>query len=496
MDDRRDNKQRRSTTRSAPGVGTTSVGTSSVLVAAAATAASQKEKTAAAAVILDLATCYPRDIYYDSVVRTALESLDALGGEDDDVVVRPDLRDLFGYDGDHLTLTLCGDKDRQQLNQDRSFVMKMTAMVNNANDDDDEESGASEGGRIPTSQKILQAGGVLDGHGNSGHHVAEAGRLDLVRRIRENFPLWVRQEQDADPVACFLSSVLKEIENGLSVRLTEQGGATASFALRYGDRVYLCNAGDSQSMIGARYDEIDEDDEDTAPFLTVLQSTRLDKPDLPDERRRLEETGASSVVEESEQDSARVWYTYLDDNGREQSIGLAMSRGLGDLHATGVIAEPTVLSWTVDELVEQTRDAWKRKHGMGLSDESCTNPGISDSTDGASSCATRTTADETDSDDNLLSNFDPDRVQLFAISATDGVLDYIDPKDIVDRIGSSSFLSSKRQLVSKASMKHRQQQHVLIAASSLIQEAAKGWSKDYQGSYRDDMALSVFRILR
>ena len=491
-----------------------------------------------------LVTLYPRDAYYDSVARVALQALhderEKEGATRAGVaVVKPphyDLRDLFGYDGDHLTLTLCGDKDRVQLNQDRTFALKIVGR------DPTSATDTKTRRRSPRSSTILQAAGVLDGHGEQGHHVAEAGRLELVRRLREQFPVWQKQlqmqeeeeedgrsdrdgnkgddgggssgvpvvDQQAVGLERFLSSVLKDIEDGLPRRLASEGGATASFAVRCGDRVYLCNAGDSQTIIGARYD-----DHGSPPFLTVLQTTRLDKPDLPDERRRLEEMGAHRVEDESAEDSARVWYKYVDDFGKQQSIGLAMSRGLGDLQATGVIAQPTIQSFTVDELIQQTRRAWEKqqqKKRRQQEDETCPNP---DASEGSSSCtaATATTdassgVTEPENCGQLSPNFDPSKVQLFAISATDGLLDYRNPQAIVEKIGSSSFLSSS-ELQDDADRddkedgkrdspkgRRRNQHHALVAAYSLFQEAAKGWSKEFKGSYRDDMAIAVFRILR
>lgn len=75
-------------------------------------------------------------------------------------------------------------------------------------------------------------------------------------------------------------------------------------------------------------------------------------------------------------------------------------------------------------------------------------------------------------------------IRVFAISATDGVLDYISPHDIAQEIANSLFGSSEAN-------GRKDDKHLLAAIAELMATSAKGWHKEMRGSYRDDMAISA-----
>ena len=81
---------------------------------------------------------------------------------------------------------------------------------------------------------------------------------------------------------------------------------------------------------------------------------------------------------------------------------------------------------------------------------------------------------------------DDDGMRVVAISATDGVLDYISPHDIAQEIANSLFGGSGEE-----NEKGGDDKHLLAAIAELLATSAKGWHRDMRGSYRDDLAISA-----
>lgn len=87
-------------------------------------------------------------------------------------------------------------------------------------------------------------------------------------------------------------------------------------------------------------------------------------------------------------------------------------------------------------------------------------------------------------DPTSTTKFD-DNIRILAVSATDGVLDYISPHDIAQEIASSLFGSSEENGPQEDG------KHLLATIAELMATSAKGWHKEMRGSYRDDMAISA-----
>lgn len=358
---------------------------------------------------------YAADIHYDSIARIALQALS------EQYPVVHDLSRTIGHT-DAFCLTLCGAKGGQPINQDRALT--------------------ASGG------DWFRLASVLDGHGTDGHHVSEFGRGELVRRIEQEVVAWQSLRPSQEAIVEYLEQLPPQIDAAIPPRASAKGGATFTSAWQIHDTIYLVNAGDSQSLVGA-----------TTPHgSVVLQTTRLDKPDV--ERQRLLAAGAQSVTDESDEDASRVWNTWIDDDGEEQSIGLAMSRGIGDRHAKGVIADPLVQMWTVEELLEQAVKLLEKMPGEQVCEITA---------DGEESCSTPEQSPPVDKQD----------LRLFAVSATDGLIDYVEPNDIARVLGGSIGSTE-----------------VFLAAQELIYTASQGWDEAYGGKYRDDIALSFFEIVR
>jgi len=70
-----------------------------------------------------------------------------------------------------------------------------------------------------------------------------------------------------------------------------------------------------------------------------------------------------------------------------------------------------------------------------------------------------------------------DDVYIFAVSATDGMMDFLDAQTIASTLAPSLYDTNGT--------------HVLTACEMLITAAASGWQRAKQGRYRDDIAIAV-----
>lgn len=101
-------------------------------------------------------------------------------------------------------------------------------------------------------------------------------------------------------------------------------GSTAVTCYIQDNKIYTANAGDSRAIIGVKNEEI-------GWYYTPI--SRDHKPGLPDERKRIEESGgrvSPYIIEGEVYGPNRVWVQ------EEEIPGLAMSRSLGDLVAASV----------------------------------------------------------------------------------------------------------------------------------------------------------------
>ena len=82
---------------------------------------------------------------------------------------------------------------------------------------------------------------------------------------------------------------------------------------------------------------------------------------------------------------------------------------------------------------------------------------------------------------NFLSSSEEGDIQVFAVSATDGLLDYVSIDDIAKHVALGLYDDEEGP-------------HLLSACEALISAAAGGWHRHRQGRYRDDIAISVSRL--
>lgn len=83
--------------------------------------------------------------------------------------------------------------------------------------------------------------------------------------------------------------------------------------------------------------------------------------------------------------------------------------------------------------------------------------------------------------DRYCEFLDSSNIHVFAASISDGMMDYLSPDD-VGKIMASAFFNRDLNL------------HPHSAAEKLIIEAAKGWQNEFEGGYRDDIAIASFVV--
>jgi len=161
--------------------------------------------------------------------------------------------------------------------------------------------------------------------------------------------------------------------------------------------------------------------------------------------------------------SSRVLYVDKVTGGTN---GLAMSRSIGDWAAgeKGVIPDPTIDVLDITDLT---------KAGAGLGRCKATSPASTASID-----AETGEASVEDSDSSSCSS--SGEIEVFAVSATDGLLDFISVDVIAKTVAESLY--------------EEDGPHPLSACESLITTAASAWWKAKNGRYRDDIAISVSKL--
>eukprot|EP00929_Paragymnodinium_shiwhaense_P070023 TRINITY_DN3540_c0_g1_i1.p1 TRINITY_DN3540_c0_g1~~TRINITY_DN3540_c0_g1_i1.p1 ORF type:complete len:386 (+),score=82.08 TRINITY_DN3540_c0_g1_i1:164-1321(+) len=177
--------------------------------------------------------------------------------------------------------------------------------------------------------------GVFDGHGPEGHHVSLFVKENLPKLIIRN-PLFKREADGGDIKAC-LDASFKTVQS-LIVTATQMdmfeanmSGTTATIAVHslLDAKLYIAHVADSTGVLGMTGD--------TAQAQAIAL-TRDHKPDLKDEKARIEKAGGRVVFD------GYANHRIYAKNG--QYPGLNMSRCLGDIlghQQCGVTCEPELL---------------------------------------------------------------------------------------------------------------------------------------------------------
>lgn len=169
--------------------------------------------------------------------------------------------------------------------------------------------------------------GTFDGHGEHGHCISEFICTNFYNNL-------VSHEKFSIDVKTAAVEALAQAEaecNSNRFIKTEFSGTTAVICIIRGSSLTVLNVGDSRAILAS---EVGEE-------CVVTELTRDHKPNLPDERSRIEKAGGrvfSMEYDDGYDGPMRVWL-------KDQDIpGLAMSRSICDTvaHSVGVISEPEV----------------------------------------------------------------------------------------------------------------------------------------------------------
>lgn len=290
--------------------------------------------------------------------------------------------------------------------------------------------------------------GVFDGHGHKGH--------DISNFIKDNLPKVLLQQKvlEEDPLTAL--SIAFEKTQQLIVEATRlkvlnatQSGSTASVI--YHDLkenvLHVAHVGDSRCVMGRRKENPvakvqAQDAEWHAVDLTIDH-----KPDLPEERQRIEAAGGRVVY-----DGGWNHRVYAKNH---RGPGLNMSRAMGDLvgfYHAGISAIPDVQSITVQQ------DA------LNQSDDS-----------------TQDQIDQTGTPSHIsssasLSSFRLSPVDKFVLLCSDGVWEFISSEEAVRVVSAHS------------------PQNAMEAAESLTALAWDRWIQELAGQVVDDITAIVVNL--
>ena len=351
-------------------------------------------------------------------------------------------------------LTRCGYKpppggggNSDLPNQDRSFIVNFFLNHDNDNNSVSERENVKE---VPSSSSSLSAllMGIYDGHGGLGHVVSHYVALELPRVFAETMTqqptqtIRIGSSQYDGHITQILKDVYLRVDSGDPVR--GGAGCTAStlFYPGVGPKAYVANVGDSTTLI-VKYTK------STNQSAVVFQN-RKHKPHLPDEKQRINAAGGEVMIPPS----------LLNPNGPPNNnpiaetsrlmvpspngspfggMALAMSRAIGDYDAkaVGLISEPEVDVWSVDEYHTQHKSTPEE---------------IKDT-------------------------------EWFTVVASDGMYDVISPEEVVNKLGQSLYRDVKENAAILP----------LEACEQLIRKATLKWM-NAAGGYRDDISLGVSKL--
>jgi serine/threonine protein phosphatase PrpC len=346
------------------------------------------------------------------------------------------------------TMTLKGHKggpQESQINQDRAIIIS-PFHVSTLREKQKENN------------MTIQLLAVFDGHGNKGELTSQHA-IDTLPPLLANKLAGLGEKilEEEDAVVQILKDVFNEVDK--TDPTNGDAGCTATVILQLGPKLYIANAGDSVSFVGVHFPAVQNAVQPgTAPQheVHIVYQSREDKPDLPDERARIMAAGGYVHIPSDPNDDVPRAY-HVDKDGRMR-WGLAMSRSLGDWYVQGVIAEPIVDVLHVNDIITKA---------------------LSTHADTTCSPSENIIGEQNGDGDKgqYCDALDPRDVSIFAISASDGMMDELTPH-YIGSIMAESFFDNESTV------------HPHSAAEHLVIQAAKGWHRFGQG-YRDDIAISA-----
>lgn len=201
--------------------------------------------------------------------------------------------------------------------------------------------------------------GVLDGHGQNGHFIAELASQYISNYFIDSLKYYISRNEFNKGKISSLKGILNESEiysrlsnknysmiktciKETQTKINESeyeidfSGCTCCCVLQAGHHLICVNIGDSRAILIKSSKEI-------------IQLSNDHKPSAAHERRRIEEFGGEVKRMSNNAGPERVWVK------NQKYPGIAMSRSLGDkiAKAIGVSYEPDILDYTLDDNKDQ-----------------------------------------------------------------------------------------------------------------------------------------------
>ena len=348
-----------------------------------------------------------------------------------------------------------------QINQDRALVLSPYNYWNI-----DQSSSSDE-----RSKPIARLLGAFDGHAKYGEKVSEYVARTLPGLLASKLVKFDASNDKGSNEQHKIVQLLREtfLELDAAAPADPSGGCTASVVLQLGSKIYVVNAGDSRSFLATHVVPPGGGEATTS----IIHGTREDKPHLDVERERVEHMGGTVYLPNgfaiTGQGTTRVLYR---DPTTGSTSGLAMSRSIGDWDAgeVGVVPDPLVDILDINDI---RKAVLKKMNGA----ETCTHSEkeVDINANG-----------EVKATDSQCAQYSEKDIKVFAISATDGLLDYV-PEDIIVKYVARGLYSREEIATENGTISP----HPLTACENLIYTAANGWQNDKGGRYRDDIAIAV-----
>jgi len=176
--------------------------------------------------------------------------------------------------------------------------------------------------------------GLFDGHGYHGHAVSQYCSLKLANHIHKLWEMETTMAKD-DMIDTLRGYFL---DTNRFMPHFDTSGSTGISVLRRGNSLYISNVGDSMAFV-ASYNSNNNNSDSDNDNIKIIYTTKPHKPDSSGERKRIEKAGGH--VQDSPFVGASSRLIIPIGNGPE-SVGLAMSRSLGDHDGenVGLTAEP------------------------------------------------------------------------------------------------------------------------------------------------------------
>eukprot|EP00929_Paragymnodinium_shiwhaense_P082675 TRINITY_DN4369_c0_g3_i1.p1 TRINITY_DN4369_c0_g3~~TRINITY_DN4369_c0_g3_i1.p1 ORF type:complete len:578 (-),score=120.98 TRINITY_DN4369_c0_g3_i1:25-1758(-) len=318
--------------------------------------------------------------------------------------------------------------------------------------------------------------GVFDGHGRYGH--------DVSNFVKENMPKLLLQQKclQQDPPTA-IGNAFEKMQR-LIIQANEsrqidanRSGCTCSviFYDQKLNMLHVGHVGDSRCVLG-RVDKTAAE----AHRCQAIDLTIDHKPDLPEERARIEKAGGRVVF-----DGGWNYRVYGKNN---KGPGLNMSRAMGDLNGyfeAGISATPDILSHQVENMGSSTSLAAPEENfaratspGSQRSEKADQAAGLDscDSTYSKMSRMRSCSSDATTSSVATVSSYKITPNDKFVLICSDGVWEFMTSQEAVQAVGDYT------------------PEDAMAAAEDLSKQSWDRWMRMLAGQVVDDITVIIFHL--